>query len=159
MRLFLSTLLLSTTAVSAFTFSPAATQTWGTSTALRSTVEAVGSEIAAAYEAQIAKMKAKDQTSKALSKEVSYYYCSFSNTAENYSLKAMNVEWPVPSNIHNRFRKSYSFMKGFPPASTNTAYHIGDSHTVLNHTFLSHTIFESSNLSHSFAFFTCPKLI
>jgi len=69
MRLFLSTLLLSTTAVSAFTFSPAATQTWGTSTALRSTVEAVGSEIAAAYEAQIAKMKAKDQTSKALSKE------------------------------------------------------------------------------------------
>jgi len=69
MRIFLSALL--ATAVHSFSYHPAAHQTWGTSTALRSTVEAVGSDIVAAYESQIAKMKAKDETSKALSKEVS----------------------------------------------------------------------------------------
>lgn len=74
MKLFLSTsLLLSTACVHAFTFSPPTTivPAFGTSnTALRSTVEAVaGSDVAAAYESQITKMRAKDQTSKALSKE------------------------------------------------------------------------------------------
>jgi len=71
MRLFLSSLLLSTSAVAAFTFSPNVnTQCWGTTTSLRSTVEAVvASDVAAAYESQIAKMRAKDQTSKSLSKE------------------------------------------------------------------------------------------
>jgi len=67
MRIFLSALL--ATAVHSFSYHPAAHQTWGTSTALRSTAEAVGSDIVAAYESQIAKMKAKDETSKALSKE------------------------------------------------------------------------------------------
>ena len=46
--------------------------TWGSSTALKSTVEAVsGAEIKSRMEVQIEKMKAKDASSKSLSKEVS----------------------------------------------------------------------------------------
>lgn len=68
MRLFLSALL--ATAVHSFSFqSSVPQQTWGSSTALRSTVEAVGSDIVAAYESQMTKMREKDQASKALSKE------------------------------------------------------------------------------------------
>ena len=74
MRLFLSALL--ATAVHSFSFQSCVPhQTWGSSTALRSTVEAVGSDIVAAYESQMAKMREKDQTSKALSKEVSFFSC------------------------------------------------------------------------------------
>lgn len=68
MRLFLSALL--ATAVHSFSFqSTVPLQTWGSSTALRSTVDAVGSDIVAAYESQMAKMREKDQTSTTLSKE------------------------------------------------------------------------------------------
>lgn len=70
MKLFISSLLLSTACVSSFSFAPATPRVspFGSSSALRSSVECVASEVAAAYETQIAKMRAKDQTSKALSK-------------------------------------------------------------------------------------------
>jgi len=72
MKLVVSILALSAAAVHSFNFcSPGYIQTGrGISTALRSTVEAADvSKIVAAYESQIAKMRAKDQTSKSLSKE------------------------------------------------------------------------------------------
>jgi len=43
--------------------------TFGTSTALGNSVECVAADVAVAYESSISKMRAKDQTSKALSKE------------------------------------------------------------------------------------------
>lgn len=69
MKLFISSLLLSTACVSSFSFAPATPRVspFGSSTALRS--ECVASEVAAAYETQIAKMRAKDQTSAVLTKE------------------------------------------------------------------------------------------
>lgn len=70
MKLLISSLLLSTACVSSFSFAPAVSSRAAFGSALKSSVESpVSSDVAAAYESQIAKMRAKDQTSKALSKE------------------------------------------------------------------------------------------